>query len=220
MSQNKERPILYSTPMVQAIQEDRKGMTRRIVKFPDDFDGKKVFDNSPFGLKYSKSDDTLWRLPCPYGEVGDILWVRETYTELVPEHFITSKYIYKADITPDSEEIRQEYIKAGYPYKWKPSIFMPKSACRIRLEITNIRVERLQDISEEDAIAEGILELCQSGMQLAQNGRQFLDYSKKIELFNDGLNAIESYKSLWESINGKGSWSKNPWIWGIEFKKQ
>lgn len=186
-----ERPILFSTPMVQAILVGRKSQTRRIVKFSDDFDGKKVFDNSPFGLKYSKSDDTLWRFPCKHGQIGDILWVRETYQKIEGDRFI-----YKAD----------PIIWGG---KWKPSIFMPKAASRIKLEIINIRVERVQDISEKDAINEG------AELKERTYGSSFTCDSCKT--FHG--TAKLAYQFLWESINGKDSWSKNPWVWVIEFKK-
>ena len=201
-----ERPILFSTPMVQAILEGRKTQTRRIIKFPDDFDGERVYKNYPFGLKYGHKDGTVRRL-FPKWNIGDNLWVREIWRKRqFPNDNV--EYFYKADM-----------LEGKSPFKWMSSIFMPKEVCRIKLEILDIRAERLQDISEEDCIAEGILELAQSAVQLAQNGRQFFDYSKKPELFNDGVTAKESYKSLWQSINGKDSWSKNPWVWVMEFKK-
>lgn len=172
----KERPVLFSTPMIKAILNNSKTQTRRTVKFPRDFDGKEVFDNSPFGLKYTRADTTLWRLFCKYGQIGNILWVRETWNiQRNNADPMEDFYCYKAD-------------NPNYLPKWKPSIFMPKEACRIRLLITDVRVERVQDISEEDAKAEG-----------ATNPHV--------------------YRDLWEKINGKDSWNKNPWVWCISFRR-
>jgi hypothetical protein len=210
----KEHPMLFSTPMVQAIMEDRKTQTRRIVKpQPQEYEakGKRMYSYSD-KKNFIQSDfefiaDNFLGIPKRW-QVGDLIWVKETFLELVPEHFITTKFVYKANCDSHSEEIRQEYIKAKYPYKWKPSIFMPKAAARIWLEITNIKVERLQDISEEDAIKEGIEDLT-NGKKLS-----FRDYLNN----KHPLTAIASFKSLWQSINGKESWNANPFCWVIEFK--
>lgn len=211
-----ERPILFSTPMIQAILAGTKTQTRRIVK---DVDALTTAID-----RYNKTGNwTMWydrkvirQIRSKYN-TGDILWVRETFIDLQKtpvegagsEKYKGLKYWYRADNARDMEV-------AG---RYKPSIFMPKVACRIKLLIKNIGVERLNDISKGDAIAEGITELLQSAVQLIQDGRQFFDYSNKPELFNEGLSAKESYKSLWESINGKDSWDKNPWIWKITFDK-
>jgi hypothetical protein len=192
----KERPILMSTPMVKALLEGRKTQTRRIVKFkylPEigGAYGETVMIYGKTGQHY---------MPCPYGSIGDILWVRETWL------IFNGMYGYKAEVT--SEEAKK--------YKWKPSIFMPKKACRLKLKITNIRVERLQEITEDDAIAEGI----EWGLHMILNRPRFRNYYSYPK---DGgawyHDPRDSYKSLWESINGKGSWEKNPWVWVIEFKR-
>jgi hypothetical protein len=213
----KEKPILFSTPMVRAILEGRKSQTRRVKNL-------KEINLNPLSWKYVDKLGGSWKdkakyiyrfinlfggpinIKCPYGEPGDILWVRETWRNIEQEDG-TVRFEYKAT------------EKINTIDKWKPSIFMPKEACRIRLEVKDVRVERVQDISEEDAIAEGILKLNSSLQQLLMDGVQYFDYSKKLELFNDGVPAKESYKSLWESINGEGSWEKNPWVWVIEFKR-
>ena len=182
-----EKPIIFSTPMVKAILDGRKTMTRRIVKFPKDFTGEKVFDNAPYGLKYSNSPETLQRLNCPYGVMGDRLWVREAF-QRVPPNLI----FYKADA--------ENKAKTG----WKPSIHMPKKAHRICLEIVNVRVEQLQNISESDSTREGVI----STVELMENDS---DYT--------GFYAIEHFQELWESIYGKESWHRNPWVWVIEFKR-
>lgn len=173
----KIRPILFSTPMVKALLSGVKTMTRRVVKMPP---SRFVTSNKPFmgesGREYK----------CPYGEVGDILWVRETFE--VHDSFGT--YNYKAD------------SKSRISDKWLPSLFMPKDACRIFLKITNVRVEKLNDISEEDSTKEGVIRM---------------DWE-----FKNGecpQTDKEAFQLLWESINGKGGWEENPWLWVIEFEK-
>jgi len=180
----KSRPILFSGAMVRAILNGRKTQTRSVAK---EFDGKQV-------------DAIVQRYPnqrgCPYGEVGDRLWVRETWaeTEQSGVHPIDSQYIYRAT---DADWSTLE------GWKWKPSILMPRDACRIELEITGIRVERLNEISEADAKAEGCTGDC------------------PIDHIPTYLAAPLSYEyaQLWESINGYGSWAKNPFVWVIEFKR-
>lgn len=216
-----ERPILFSTPMVQAILDGRKTQTRRIVKMPD-------LIEHPDWFRYigNSNDMEITRKAIPYddrlyhewqrvnsNEVSwvihshkpkDILWVRETWglqRNDWPEEADTPFYCYKAD-------------DETYLPKWKPSIFMPKAACRIKLKIINIRVEKLQDITEEDAIAEGI----GYGFQMNAGWPDYQHIENGVcELTQDS--AGMSYASLWESINGKGSWEKNPWVWCLIFKK-
>jgi len=193
----KERPILFSAPMVRAILEGRKTQTRRIMKpqplwVADPSVPFKTADADPNGI-----------IRCPYGQPEDRLWVRETwrlYDSLVEcacydacecsRHH--GKPLYRASL-PDDEG------------PWKPSIHMPRWASRITREVTGVRVERLQDISEEDAIAEGIdmrsLCGCQDGCSQC-----------------DDRTPQETYRDLWETINGPGSWAANPWVWVVEFK--
>lgn len=190
-------PILFSTAMVQALLDKRKTMTRRIVKSIEitENEGKFNFQSKKaWGQNVSKENLTDSFLgfgsECPYGKPGDVLWVRETFSV---EHIENGKHTgfqYKAD-----DLIRN--------IRWKPSLFMPKEACRIFLEITNIRVERLQDISEEDAMDEG------TGVMLYRN--EFWEGDK------DCYRKL--FKLLWQSINGADSWNKNPWVWVVEFKQ-
>lgn len=212
-----ERGILFKTPMVKAILDLIKIMTRRLK-------GLEVMNECPDKWKPYEGDfyiDKKGRLcqkfhngirsehaVCPYGKKGDILWVRETY-----EHGCMGGYIYKADRT--SEEIK-DFHHAGY--KWKPSRFMPKVAARIWLEIEELSVERLQDISGDDAVMEGIEPLAMSFMQIAESGQLYFDYSKPRQFFNDGLPPFWSFNSLWCKINGGTSWELNPWVWVIKFK--
>ena len=211
----KERPILFSTEMVRAILDGRGTQTRRTR-------GLSFIEHIPFGTglykePYQKEDGQWYYqvqtkvddsqenlLKCPYGQIGDVLWVRETWLS-DPRGSVDGKsdcFYYKADL-PDPSTWN------GY---WKPSIFMPKAACRIRLQITNIRVERVQNITEADAIAEGI-EFWYS--DLFQETR-YKDYMCPI---SDWRTPISSYRSLWEKINGKGSWESSPWVWCISFKR-
>jgi hypothetical protein len=195
----KEIPILFNTEMVKAILSGRKTQTRRIVKLPKDYDGNEntIYDNDPFGLKYTTKEGTVKRLRPPY-RAGDILWVRETWI------YDGVNYIYKAD----TEDM---------PFRWKPSIFMPKEACRIKLEVIGWEVERLTEISEEDAIAEGIERI----------GKTYKHYNPKAYFTSKALKesiptkttAKGSFKTLWESAYGYGSFDKNPFVWVIKFKK-
>ncbi len=219
----KEKPILFSTSMVQAILEERKLMTRRVVKMRDgslmdDNDLSNHLDNSfSHVMDFTKKYPYWEELKCPYGEVGDILWVRETFgfgTRPCPVNGWRDGIEYKADekYIDDVEDLPLYDLPEGIEFKeskgWKPSIFMPKDACRIFLEITDIRVERLQDISEEDAIAEGV--------EKWSDGFDYKCYSKHAGRYT---HAKDSFFSLWESINGKESWDKNPFVWVLNFKR-
>jgi hypothetical protein len=182
----KEKQILFSTPMVRAILEGRKTQTRRLIKSTD----KWVRD---FDLPKSKY------------QPGDILWVRETFCEVPYEynhipikggHITTPKYAYKAD------------SKRDYTGIWKPSIHMPKAAARIWLEVTDVRVERLQEITEEAARAEGITRV--------EDGKWESEF--RLGWF-DG--PIKAFRALWDSLNAKRGypWESNPWVWVIDFRR-
>lgn len=188
----KERPILFSTPMVQAILAGRKTMTRRIVKvngYTVDSPDESLIElrdnelNEEGTINYLSTGGLSGGYPCPYGKKGTTLWVRETFA--IHGH-TTKSFIYKADGFA-------EYQDAGV--KWKPSIFMPRAACRILLEITNIKVERVADISEKDAKKEGIEYSFENHPEGA-----WKDYLQNefIHLFPS-----ESFQSLWQYINGK-----------------
>jgi hypothetical protein len=215
--------------MVKAILEGRKTVTRRVVtRYNSSFGGtiggwpaldfsQSRVDGIGSNLQYLHVPNPEWETThrvFPKYDPGDVLWVRETWNRVTVINSSTfesrSEYRYKADF-------KGTLIK-GHD-RFKPSIHMPKEACRIRLEIQSIRVERLHDITEEDAIREGIEELLQSRAQRAINGRAFRDYSKSPEMFNDPLPPKESFRTLWESINGTESWKANPWTWRIEFSK-
>jgi hypothetical protein len=170
-------PILFSTPMVQAIIDGRKTQTRRVVK------------------------DKAGDVKCPYGKEGDVLWVRETWAEL-PNPDCFGKYLYKS--MGDTAE------------KWKPSIFMPKEACRIFLRVKSVRVERLQDISEDDAKEEGVESWINE--RLASKPVLYKNYEGDSAAWYCSK-AVTSFETLWQSINGVDSWEANPYVWVIEFER-
>ena len=185
-------PILFSTAMVQALQAGTKTQTRRVVKNAQADDR---------GYRYAGENFEDYHgniLKCPYGAPGDILWVRETFKPDWDEDGTEQIYFYKSDFPDDID------CWAG---RWKPSIFMPRAACRLFLKIKSIRVERLQEISEADAIAEGIEKWD------SVNYKIYGKYAGKTE------NAKKSYSTLWQSINEPESWEANPWVWVVEFER-
>ena len=206
------KPILFSAPMVQAILDGRKTQTRRIVKpQPTYLPITTTLENHESILKdYLNSGINKNIFKSQKIKIGDILWVRETWQqecELIQiaggdwsNAYLnaTGNYVYKSDniILPSETETFS---------KWKPSIFMPKEACRIFLKVTNVRVERLNDISEGDAISEGII---------SKNEKLFFDYENKTFHY---LSPQNSFKSLWNSINK--NWEENPFVWVYTFER-
>ncbi len=208
----KDRPILFSGAMVRAILDDRKTQTRRIVKPQptQPLAGHVIYstDEKQSGTwRFATNDNHEGEYRrCPYGLPGDRLWVRETFTELRSNHYHDSgpreKLIeyagrvvrngieYRVDATSDETERCREELG----YQWKPSIFMPRWASRITLEVTTVRVERLQEITEADAQLEGF---AQSNTTLARS----------------------EFIRTWKLINGVSSWSANPWVWVVSFKR-
>ena len=196
----KIKPILFSTLMVQAILENRKTQTRRVCKHQH-WSHSELIDVNQNNI-YQKVDKSV---SCPHGQVGDVLWVRETFRPKGHSFPIGEHFEYKATAQADGNPTDEP---------WKPSIFMPKDAARIWLKITDVRVERLQDISEEDAISEGVDNWTYKNAATPQN---WLDYTDPFAppLFT----AYDSFCSLWYSINGEESWNANPWVWVIEFER-
>jgi hypothetical protein len=171
--------------MVRALLDGSKTQTRRVVKPTPEWIGQS-------GVLSYRGRVGLPHALCPYGQPGDRLWVRETHMDL------GACYLYRADA-----EAEQERAIVAPRQPWRPAIHMPRAASRITLEITGVRVERLQDISPEDCWAEGIQEMRDAG---DENG----------ELRGS---VRQDYQALWESINGPGSWDANPWVWVVEFKR-
>jgi len=185
-----ERPILFTPENAQKCHEGTKTQTRRIIK-PQPISISWFEHQNGWCARVredtgSAESPAYVMVPCPYGIVGDRMWVRETWAKRGE----MQSAIFKAE--------EKRAIGAYGCVKWKPSIHMPKWACRTWLEITEIRVQRLQEISEDDCYAEGL----QRGM------------------VDDRSDAMQSwYRELWESINGPGSWATNPWVWAITFRK-
>lgn len=218
----KERPILFSAPMVRALLDDSKTQTRRIAKASTDGDGCECRDTDGWPMRDCSIDGIgEVRTASPYGQPGDRLWVRETFMDLLGTGIERrtgdpGRYAYRADTPLGSYG---DAARKDYGLKWKPSIFMPRTASRITLEVTGVRVERLQDISTQDAKAEGIES---QGNEFSGHAwRCYTDNAPGGVWFPEGEHTapIRSYRSLWESINGADSWITNPWVWAIEFKR-
>jgi hypothetical protein len=220
MPEIKERPILFSAPMVRAILEGRKTVTRRAVN-PQPV----LTDGSGFSWKghvFGRGSDdretsrNFSKHCCPYGKPGDRLWVRETWG-LQVRHYGggTGEHIVYRATNPDAIYCNSAEGQE-YPVKWKPSIHMHRHSSRILLEISDVRVERLQDISEEQAIAEGIVgvafrpddgwPICTGYMVGPDDGKTSLQTT-----------AAKAFSGLWESVGG--DWSTNPWVWVVEFMR-
>jgi len=208
----KERPILFSGPMVRAILEGRKTQTRRVVKPKHEFfvDDGHDGTNRVYYPCYVTGEPEPQEILCPYGGVGKRLWVRETWAVVPKVSDDGPKHKAKGDGTGATWRADWNGNPSGFP--WKPSIHMPRWASRITLEITGVRVERLNDISETDAQAEGIHNF--------GGGLGLFGYDPKgTPGPMVGGSATEAFALLWESINGPGSWSLNPWVWVVEFKR-
>lgn len=192
---SKERPILFSSPMVLAILEGRKTQTRRIVS-------PKLLGQPNYCLDTIRSERRRILPECPYGQPGDVLWVRETIRRAGAGacwYAADNKAVYGTD---EHTGLR---MLAHYKYKRDvlPSIHMPKDWCRIRLEVTGVRLERVQEITCEDVAREGV-------------------YLTKPELsvqFGVDVECRSCFADLWDKINGNGSWNANPWVWVVEFRR-
>lgn len=205
----KERPILFSAPMVRALLDGSKTQTRRILKSNCQEIGERDDGSRWPWSEHPLTADDHWHA-CPYGQPGDHLWVRETFQGPLfdgdrepeyradPEAFNRPEYCeYAADggqapefMTMDDERV----------CRWRPSIHMPRWASRILLEIVSVRVERLQDIGVEDIEAEGVV-------------------TSEASIMEHGCRArVIDFTRLWEGINGAGSWDENPWVWVVEFR--
>ncbi len=190
-----ERPIIFSAPMVRAILDGRKTQTRRAIKPVPTINGVgAIFDE---GDRQEDFVEPYWVFPetCKYGKPGDLLWVRETWAPLADCVVLNCAY-YRLD----HEEARSSGSRVDV--KWRPSIYMPRWASRITLRITDIRVERLQDISEEDAKAEGVKPLDYAAHHVAA-----------------GCGARIAFEQIWTTINGPAAWEANPWVWVISFER-
>ena len=198
----RERPIIFSAPMVRAILADTKVQTRRVVS---DRHIPEVADHKTRTLRKVKP----LAHECPYGHPGDRLWARETWAvrQLQAGHWLE----YRADAANLRTQHRNAAGSVLPSDSWKPSIFMPRWASRLNLEILNVRVERVQGISEADAMAEG----CESRLEWRPMPGEALwepDYE---------VTARDDFKQLWDGINAKRGygWAANPWVWVITFQR-
>lgn len=194
----KERGMIFNDEMVRAILGGNKTQTRRIVE--EKFYGRAVAAE-------------LLAKHCPYGQPGDRIWVRETY-RVHGKATDVATLVYRASVrnswTEQTHRVPAEVCNKPVSEKWTPSIHMPRWASRILLEITNVRVERLNDISECDARDEGVPP---AGSLLPDHPGTFLTPN------GDFAMAKVAFQRLWESIYGEESWSANPWVWVIEFER-
>jgi hypothetical protein len=227
-----EKPMLFSAPMVQAILAGRKTQTRRIIKTipcqcaDGDWQPKEISATTQEGWQIA-GHSGKWSCSCCNAEpikcahpVGSLIWVRETWS---PDHepfYPHWPIVYKADKTPLPHEIENGRIyspesKEWFPFKWRPSIFMRKHHARIRLRVESVRVERLSPISDDDAISEGVE--YKEGVGWRRYPYTFDQLGKESRF--PCRDAKESYYTLWESINGPGSWAANPWVWAYTFTR-
>ena len=191
----KERPILFSGEMVRAILDGRKTQTRRVVKQK----------HLPFLTNILDGFlDGKWnQRPMPYGQPGDTLWVRETWASGVGVDDVSpSEFTEAMQLLPVWYKATDKNLQPEYRGRWRPSIHMPRWASRINLRVTGVRVERVRDISEDDAKAEGVTKDLPGGWVSGQSRRMI-------------------FRNLWDTINVTRpgcSWDTNPWVWVVEFE--
>lgn len=195
------KPILFKDEMIRAILEGRKTQTRRVVKGAPvnmvRFIGADDKPTGEFGACLTHDLVINKHVRCPYGKPGDRLWVRENFLQLMHGQVTDGRVKYCASIDPRSTGTPKN---DGYWWRKRPSIHMPRWASRITLEITDVRVERLQDISSADAKAEGVA-------------------TPDLNDWCDDSKWVSQFAWLWRSINGPDSWDANPWVWVVEFKR-
>lgn len=209
-----ERPILFNAPMVRAILAGTKTQTRRAIKPQPTVAANGIAEwNGSANRAWcgSAADPSLLRIFCPHGQPGDQLWVRETFMHEPAD------YCWEASVSipcrPACTSYRADFGDEAKGAGWKPSIHMPRALSRITLAITGVRAERLQDISEADAQAEGI----EWNPSIDPLGPcKWRHYTRK----HTGTSCpVDSYLSLWNAINGAGSADANPWVWVVEFRR-
>ncbi|MCF5283092.1 hypothetical protein GIW23_20825 [Pseudomonas syringae] len=204
MNQTKERPILFSAPMVRAILSGRKKVTRRALKVQPHIDvsgnfcvGGANYGQDIYGKPVTKH---FVSSHCPYGQPGDRLWVREAWQDDAQVNAIAPRELSHGEPIqyPADGASRQNGCSMITPGKTRPSIHMPRRVSRILLEINDVRGERLQDISEGQA----------EGVNLLRSAPDL----------DETLTAAQLFDCLWSSINSADSWNANPWVWVVELK--
>lgn len=219
----KERPILFSAPMVRAILDGSKTQTRRVVKPAPKLSGGTWYFHKR-GCPVLLPNGSVAVDGCPYGQPGDRLWVREAWSlEMIGAFGTAHGYDSTYELRFRADDVAREihvapgesdpYIKLYDSQRgdWRPSIHMPRWASRILLEIVSVRVERLNEISAADSYWEGIDQCLGLGSRA-----EIIDLARRMGTFTD---ETLRYATLWESINGAGSWDANPWVWVVEFKR-
>lgn len=218
---SRDLPILFSGPMVRAVLAGTKTQTRRALRgfCPPN---RPEYDSESGRLEWFNGDEVVVAMRCPYGQPGTKLWVREawrvgskhdaTKPSDLPAQSCTVLYAAGGSAAHGSDGWRFDEAWPGdAPVPWagklRPGMFMPRWASRMTLEVTGVRVERLQDISEADAIAEGV------------HSVQCNDLGTEVPYYRSLYGAVDLYRMLWESINGPGSWAVNPWVWVVEFRR-
>lgn len=228
----KERPILFSGPMVRAILDGRKTQTRRIIK-PQHVDQIETYEDK-FHFMHAPDCPSYCDYACAAsGEVLDghigwtpwgshpkergRLWVKETWTPDHANFYPHFPICYRADFGPEYDRVNGKVFSseqnAWFPFKWRRSIFMPRHYSRITLEITGVRVERLHDITNSDIVAEGF--------EATGAAHRMPDGSYAVAgRFEGTVSTLRQLFSMkWTEINGAGSWAANPWVWVVEFKR-
>ncbi|HFT1547250.1 TPA: hypothetical protein ACH27V_000838 [Klebsiella quasipneumoniae subsp. similipneumoniae] len=203
----REKGLIFNSEMVRAILDGRKTQTRRPIKWKQTRFTE--IGEREDGSKWPWSEDAehacdFWH-PCPFGAVGDRIWVRETWSSDFANYYPNDRVWYAADNNRQLDIDMVDGVRGIYspesdvhvPFRWHPSIHMPRWASRILLEITDVRVERLKSISDGDAIREG----CSTADM------------------KSGDCVADVFARLWASIYGSDSWNANPWVWVIEFKR-
>ena len=218
MSTIKDRPIMFNGPMVCAILEGRKTVTRRPVKVQPHIDASGNFcvGNSNYGQDGYGSPVTKHFVNgcCPFGKPGDRLWVREAWQADAQVDSVAPRELSHGEPIryPADWDFRQTGCAMMKPGKIRPSIHMPRWVSRILLEITDVRVERLQGITEEQAKAEGV--------RLMRDGSDtWVSREGPGNLVTPWPTAKEAFSDLWNTINGPQAWAANPWVWVVEFKR-
>lgn len=204
----KARPILFSAAMIRALLAGTKTQTRRVMK-PQPVSGSVSWGCiGGQGFGFIDADRVFH---CPYGQLGDLLWVRETWAPRADEESSFRRWFLHSE--PERTGPRPECLFAadgGDPFieRWRPSIHMPRAVSRLTLRITDVRVQRLKDIDGLDAIAEGLSSRDTPGNSWHWDRDATLGFSAP----------WRAYRALWESINGEGSWATNPWVWALTFE--
>lgn len=223
------RPILFSGAMVRALLEGRKTQTRRIMKpqptphdhsefkklgatwgdepptYYDDGSGYWCCRFCGHGTRFDGKSDHR----CPYGQPGDLLWVRETWARVgtLDPGYLVYRATYPNDLPAGIENVPADIREAGY--RWRPSIHMPRAASRITLELTDVRVQRVQDISEADALAEGVYSDPDVNGMLTADGNTYTGKQEGPQY---------AFHELFYGINKRAARDENPWVWALTFK--